>query len=96
MKYRMTYAGQRCRGCGTPVVKRQPKKHKKNSSYSYAWYLKCPNPMCRKLFLVEDAKRMNALEPDSIVFGIDLPVEIQPETPETVPDGLDDGLPPWD
>lgn len=52
--------------------------------------------MCRKLFLVEDAKRMNALEPDSIVFGIDLPVEIQPETPETVPDGLDDGLPPWD
>ena len=52
--------------------------------------------MCRKLFLVEDAKRMNALEPDSIVFDIDLPVQIQPETPETVPDGLDDGLPPWD
>jgi ribonuclease HI len=49
--------GQPCRACGTPVVKRVPKKKtlKPNQTYYFAWYLHCPG--CQAMYTVEEAKR---------------------------------------
>lgn len=47
-------AGDPCRHCQTPLVRREPKKHKADAAYHYAWYLYCEN--CRRMYHVEDAK----------------------------------------
>lgn len=52
----ITQPGQPCRKCGTPVVKRKPKrKHRSGQSYYYEYYLQCPE--CGTIYMVEDAKR---------------------------------------
>jgi ribonuclease HI len=53
---KITEVGQPCRKCGTPVVKRVPKrKSKSKQSYYYEYYLQCPN--CGTTYMVEAAKR---------------------------------------
>lgn len=53
---KITEVGQPCRNCGTPVVKRIPKRKKKPSqSYYYEYYLQCPN--CGTTYMVDAAKR---------------------------------------
>ncbi|MBN1668194.1 MAG: ribonuclease HI [Anaerolineales bacterium] len=55
-KVKITAEGQPCRKCGTPVIKKTPKK--KNSSgktYFYEYYFYCPK--CRTMYMVEEAKR---------------------------------------
>ena len=50
--------GEPCRKCGTPIVKKPPKKQtrKAGQTYYYEWYLHCPN--CKTMYMVEAAKRM--------------------------------------
>ncbi len=54
---KMTHVNQACRSCGTPVVKKLPKKRtvKPGQTWYYDWYLYCPG--CNKMYLVEEAKR---------------------------------------
>jgi ribonuclease HI len=52
---KITEAGQPCRNCGTPVVKRIPKRKKKPQVYYYEYYLQCPN--CGTTYMVDSAKR---------------------------------------
>ncbi len=56
-KIKVTEEGQACRKCGTPVVKRS---HDKPSSagqaYWFKWWFACPNPRCRTVYMVEEAK----------------------------------------
>jgi hypothetical protein len=47
-------AGDLCRHCRTPLVKRIPKRHKANAAYHFAWYLFCNG--CRRFYHVEEAK----------------------------------------
>ncbi len=47
-------AGDLCRHCRTPLVKRIPKRHKADAAYHYAWYLFCEG--CRRFYYVEEAK----------------------------------------
>lgn len=56
-KTKITEVGQPCRKCGTPVIKRVPKKQtvKPGQSYYFAWYLYCPG--CKSMYMVDDAKR---------------------------------------
>jgi ribonuclease HI len=56
-KTRILAEGQPCRKCGTPVVKRTPRKRaiKPNQTYYFAWYLYCP--ACKSMYMVEQAKR---------------------------------------
>lgn len=50
-------AGEPCRKCGTPIVKKptKAKTPKPGQTYYYAWYLSCPG--CNTMYLVDDAKR---------------------------------------
>lgn len=53
---KITQVGQPCRKCGSPVVKRVPKRKKKpNQAYYFEYYLQCPN--CETIYMVEEAKR---------------------------------------
>ncbi len=53
---KITEAGQPCRKCSTPVVKRIPKrKRKPDQQYYYEYYLYCPG--CKTMYMVEEAKR---------------------------------------
>ncbi len=53
---RITRAGQPCRKCGTPVIKRTPRRRKKPGQvFYYEYYLHCPN--CQTNYMVEEAKR---------------------------------------
>jgi ribonuclease HI len=53
---KITKAGQPCRKCGTPVVRKTPKrKRRSNQAYYYEYYLYCPE--CQTTYMVEDAKR---------------------------------------
>jgi ribonuclease HI len=53
---KITEVGQPCRKCGTPVVKRKPKrKPKPDQAYYFEYYLYCPE--CRTMYMVEKAKR---------------------------------------
>jgi len=56
-KTKMTEVGQPCRKCGTPIIKRIPKKQtvKSGQSYYFAWYLYCPG--CKSMYMAEEAKR---------------------------------------
>jgi len=51
-------AGEACRKCGTPIVKKstKPKAHKPGQTYYYEWYLSCPG--CNTMYMVDDAKRI--------------------------------------
>ena len=50
-------AGEPCRKCGTPIVKKptKAKTPKPGQTYYYAWYLSCPG--CNTMYLVDEAKR---------------------------------------
>ena len=50
-------AGEPCRKCGTPIVKKptKAKTPKPGQKYYYAWYLSCPG--CNTMYLVDEAKR---------------------------------------
>lgn len=53
---KITKVGQPCRKCGTPVIKRIPKRKKTaGQSYYFEYYLQCPN--CGTTYMVEKAKR---------------------------------------
>jgi ribonuclease HI len=53
---KITQAGQPCRKCGTPVVRKTPRrKNRSGQAYYYAYYLYCPG--CQTTYMVEDAKR---------------------------------------
>ena len=55
-KVKITYEGQPCRKCSTPVVKKKPRrKLKQSQTYYYEYYLGCPD--CGAMYLVEEAKR---------------------------------------
>lgn len=49
--------GDKCRKCGTILVKRKPKEKemKTGQTYYYAYYLFCPS--CKTIYLLEDGKR---------------------------------------
>ena len=52
--------GQLCRHCPNRVIKRTHKadyKPKPGQKYFYEWWLQCPNPRCRAMYMVEDARR---------------------------------------
>jgi len=55
-KVKITREGQKCRHCGTPVVKKIPQRKQigKNQKYFYQWYLYCPK--CYAMYMVEKAK----------------------------------------
>lgn len=58
---KITREGQPCRKCGTPVVKKTPKrKRKPGQQYYFEYYLSCPN--CGAMYLLEDAKRFFDME----------------------------------
>jgi len=50
-------AGEPCRKCGTPIIKKptKPKAHKPGQTYYYVWYLSCPG--CNTMYMVDEAKR---------------------------------------
>ncbi len=48
--------GEPCRKCSTPVIKQTPSKKPKHNVY-YEYYLVCPNPTCKTIYTVEEAKR---------------------------------------
>ena len=53
----MTQAGQPCRVCSTPVVRRVPRsKLKPGQTYFFEYYLECPS--CKATYMVEEAKRL--------------------------------------
>jgi hypothetical protein len=47
-------AGDLCRQCGTPLVRREAKKHKADAAYHFTWHLYCEN--CGRMYQVEEAK----------------------------------------
>jgi len=51
-------AGEPCRKCGTPIVKKptKAKAPKPGQSYYFEWYLRCPG--CNTMYMVDEAKRM--------------------------------------
>jgi len=54
--FKITYEGQPCRKCQTPVVKRKPRKEPKSSQmYYFEYYLYCPK--CHTMYMVDEAKR---------------------------------------
>ena len=53
-RVKMLEIGQPCRKCGTPVVKRAPKKKKASSAYHYHYYLWCPS--CHDMYMLETQK----------------------------------------
>lgn len=53
---KITEVGQPCRKCGTPVVKKVPKrKPKPDQAYYFEYYLQCPE--CQTMYMVDAAKR---------------------------------------
>lgn len=53
---KITQAGQPCRKCGTPVVKRAPRRKDFSTQQTYfEYYLYCPN--CHTKYMVEEARR---------------------------------------
>lgn len=52
-----TEPGEPCRKCGTPLIKKTPKrkKRKPGQSYYFEWYLYCTG--CKTMYMVESAKR---------------------------------------
>ena len=59
---KITQEGQPCHKCGTPVVKRKPRKRPKpGQKYAYEYYLICPE--CGTIYTVESAKKPVRQEP---------------------------------
>lgn len=50
-------AGEECRKCGTPIIKKATKSKppKPGQTYFYEWYLSCPG--CNTMYMVDEAKR---------------------------------------
>ena len=57
-RVKMLEIGQPCRKCGTPVVKRAPKKKKASSAYHYHYYLWCPS--CHAMYMLESQKYLSS------------------------------------
>lgn len=56
IKVNVDAEGQPCRKCGTPVVRKKPRKNvKPGQTYYYEYYLYCPN--CETMYLVEAARK---------------------------------------
>jgi hypothetical protein len=74
-KAKMVEAGQPCRSCQTPVVRRTPKRTKQQAKgkYWYAWYLYCPG--CKTNYHVEAAREVVQRQPSSppVVPAVELP-----------------------
>lgn len=53
-----TDAGEPCRKCGTPIIRKptKPKAPKPGQAYYYEWYLLCPG--CKTMYMVDGGKRM--------------------------------------
>lgn len=67
IKVKVTRVGQPCRKCGTPVIKKKPKKSPKTSQkYYYEYYLYCPG--CKTMYLVDDARRECQAESSYLLF----------------------------
>ena len=71
--FKIDYAGQPCRHCGTPVVHQahtKPPKPRPGGSY-FEWWFRCPG--CKAVYLVEAARRFfdatGTAEPSSNQFG---------------------------
>ncbi len=59
-KVKITAEGQPCHHCRAPVRKKErigTPKDVNPGGYYFAWWFVCPNPRCRALYMVEDAKR---------------------------------------
>lgn len=56
-KVKITKAGDLCRKCSTPVIKRKPRRNrnKRKTKYYYEYYFACPH--CNTIYYVEEAKR---------------------------------------
>jgi ribonuclease HI len=53
---KVTSAGQPCRKCGEPVVRREPRRRiKPGQTYYFEYYFVCPG--CHTMYMVEEAKR---------------------------------------
>lgn len=53
---KITYEGQPCRKCSTPVIKKAPRrKQKPGQMYYYEYYFECPK--CGTMYMVEEVKR---------------------------------------
>jgi ribonuclease HI len=56
IKVKVDAEGQPCRKCGTPVVRKKPRKNiQPGQTYYYEYYLYCPN--CETMYLVEAARK---------------------------------------
>lgn len=55
-KRSIKHAGEACRKCFTPVVRREPKhkRFKPDQWYYFKWYLVCPT--CGVMYMVDEAK----------------------------------------
>ena len=54
-KPKITYEGQPCRTCLTPVIKREGgKTRRKGQKYYFRWYLYCPK--CKTMYMVNSQK----------------------------------------
>lgn len=62
MKIKITRTGQPCRKCGTPVIKKIPKRKrlKPNQTYFFNYYFYCKN--CRTLYMVESQKVFTSVQ----------------------------------
>jgi hypothetical protein len=56
METKVTYPGQPCRKCSTPVIRQEPKKRNPKKSYWYAYYLLCPNKFCKTMYMIDAAR----------------------------------------
>jgi len=76
-KIKIVRAGQPCRKCGTPVVRREHAPNAqgyKKKAYWFEWWFACPR--CRTLFMVEAAKRFKGTEPQTITTSPQLELEL--------------------
>lgn len=66
IKVKITQAGQPCRKCGTPVVKKKPHKPPQaGQRYYYEYYLYCP--VCKTMYLVDNARRQCDSKPPRLI-----------------------------
>jgi hypothetical protein len=101
-KVKITEAGQPCRHCKTPVVRRSHTRTPtaKGRAYYFEYWFQCPS--CRTLYMVEAAKRFyhDASSSGASLIGLfeDEPVldPVESTSDVEVEESEDDGLPPWD
>jgi hypothetical protein len=58
-KQKVRLEGQACRKSGTPVKMQRHRKRWKpraDQKYWFGWWLRCPSPECKTIYMVEEAK----------------------------------------